>query len=364
MNERPLDLRDDDLSRRSILIGIGCTVLFHLLVFLLSPEFSFQRFSGVHSGISVNRANPGKSFDFELAQPAVPEEQKRPLTFMETNSAAPENTPDKTEFFSNRNQQSAQEVAAKELDALNRPSVKGQDKIKSDTTIVSGDMAKPQTGSPRVPDAEQKDATNQEEQRARAEQVPLSGTEKYSGTSEDGIASAISQSKSPTTHADQAVEGARDATDPNGAAVAVPHLSQAKPKERPRLASTSLNRSSILTNRVSGTANIGVQASDAFKSEYGEYLQELIEIVQVSWWNILAESSVSPPHGSHVVITFKINSKGETDIIKVEDADAGKQGVWFCQTAIQSRQPYRKWTEQMITLLGDEQTLTFGFYYQ
>jgi hypothetical protein len=73
---------------------------------------------------------------------------------------------------------------------------------------------------------------------------------------------------------------------------------------------------------------------------------------------------VSPPHGSHVTITFKINSKGETDIIKVEDADSGKQGVWSCQNAIQARQPYGKWTDQMIAVLGDDQTLTFGFYYQ
>jgi hypothetical protein len=82
------------------------------------------------------------------------------------------------------------------------------------------------------------------------------------------------------------------------------------------------------------------------------------------WYRILEESRVSPPHGSHVTITFKINSKGETDIIKVEDADSGKQGVWSCQNAIQARQPYRKWSDQMIAVLGDDQTLTFGFYYQ
>ena len=358
-----MDLQEDDTTSRSIVIGIGCTLLFHLLLVQLSPNFSFQRFSGVHSGIHVTSANKGKTFDFELAQPA-PEKEKQQLNFIETNSAAPENTPDKTNNFSNRNQQAAQEEAAKEKDALGRPSVKGQDKIQNDSAIVTGDMAKPQTGSPPVPDALKSDAIAQAEQKARAEQVPLSGFEKSEGKSEDGIAMNIAKSKSPTTHADQAVEGARNGTEADGGLVNVPHLSKAQPKERPRIASTSLNRSSPLTNRISGTANIGIQASDAFKSEYGEYLNELIEIVQTSWWNTLEASRVMPPHGSHVVITFKINSQGVTDIVKVEDADAGKQGVWFCQDAIQSRQPYRKWTEQMITLLGDEQTLTFAFYYQ
>lgn len=363
LSEPPLDLQDDEFNRRSILIGIACTLLFHLLVFLFSPEFDFRHFSGVHTGIHVVSANKGKTFDFELAQAAV-EPPKRPLNFIETNTAAPENTPDKTDFFSSRNQQSAQEKAAEKLDPLNRPSVQGQDKIKNDTAIVTGDMAKPQAGAPRVPDAQQQDASNQAEQHARQAQVPLSGTEKYEGKSEDGIAANVFKGKQPTTHADQAVEGAPDATTPDGAALNVPHLSKQAPKERPRLASTSLNRNSILTTRVEGTRNMGVQASDAFKTEYGEYLNELIEIVQTSWYGILDESRVMPPHGSHVVITFTLNSKGETDIIKVEDTDAGKQGVWFCQSAIQLRQPYRKWTDQMITLLGDQQTLTFAFYYQ
>jgi hypothetical protein len=103
---------------------------------------------------------------------------------------------------------------------------------------------------------------------------------------------------------------------------------------------------------------------DARWSEYGEYMQELIEIIQTQWYHILEESRVSPPRGTHVIIKFKINSNGETDIVKVEDFDAGKQGVFSCQTAIQARQPYRKWTDQMIALLGEEQTLDFAFYYQ
>jgi hypothetical protein len=103
---------------------------------------------------------------------------------------------------------------------------------------------------------------------------------------------------------------------------------------------------------------------DAHWSEYGEYLNRLIETVQAQWYKILEESRVSPPRGTHVSITFRINSKGETEIVKVEDADAGKQGVFSCQNAIQARQPYRKWTDQMIAVLGEEQTITFSFYYQ
>ncbi len=355
--------KDEPISR-SIGIGLACTVLFHLLLILLSPQFAFDKFTGVHTGIRVTQANQGKSFDFQLDPGAVEPPKKEPFQFVETNSAAPENTPDKTSNFSNRNQQSAQEVAAKEKDPENRPSVKGQDKIKNDTAIVSGDMAPPQLPTARAPEVTKEDSQDRAEQKARAEQVPLSGNDKTEGTSADGIATNIAQSKAPTNHAEEALEGAPDAQDPNGGLVAVVQSSNSTPKPRPRVSSTSLNRSTVLSNRATGVTNIGIVGIDAHWSEYGEYLNEMLEIIQTKWWSILAESRVSPTSGSHVVITFKINSKGETEIVKVEDADAGKQGVFSCQNAITYPQPYRKWTTQMIAVLGDEQAITLNFYYR
>ncbi len=363
LDPRP-DIPEKDRSDYSIAIGLACTVLFHLLLVWFSPQFAFEKFSGSHSGISVTSANKGKTFDFELAQPAVTEKERDAFRFVETNSAAPENTPDKTTNFSNRNQQSAQEVAALEKDAENRPSVTGQDKIKNESAIVSGDMAPPQLPSVTAPEDKQEDTQDRAEQKARAEQVPLSGFDKTEGKSEDGIATNIAKSPNPTTNAEQALEGAPDAKDPNGGLVNVAQTHRVQPKDRPRLASTSLNRSTILSNRATGVTNIGILGMDARWSEYGEYLNELIEIVQQQWYNILRESRVSPPRGSSVVVTFKINPKGETEIVKVEDTNAGKQGVFSCQNAITYPQPYRKWTDQMVAVLGDSQELTFSFHYQ
>lgn len=359
--QRPPEAGEDlDYNRRSIGIGIACTVLFHLLLVWLSPQFGMEKFSGKHGGISIVKPNQGKSFDFELTPPP-PEEQQNPLKFVETNPDAPENTPDKTTNFSNRNQQSAQKEAPKEKDPENRPSVKGQDQIKSDS-IVTGDLSKPQQGAAAQQEVTKTDAEQQtQEMKARAEQVPLSGIEKTEGKSEDGIATNISKATAPTTHAEQAVEGAPDGKEPDGGLTAVSPTNKAQPKARPRLTAP---RTTILSNRATGTTNIGVLGIDARWSEYGEYMQELLEIIQIQWYKILADSRVSPPRGSHVVITFKINSKGETEIMKVEDSDAGKQGVFSCQNAITIRQPYRKWTEQMIAVLGDEQQITLSFYYQ
>jgi hypothetical protein len=357
---RPL-APEKDPSDRSILIGIVATVLFHVLLVILTPRFAFDDFSGVHTGIAIQSKQPGKTFDFQLDDP-VQEKPRNPFQFVETNPDAPANEPDKTDNFSNRNQQAAQQVAPKEIDPLRRPSITdAQDKIKNDTAVVSGDMSPPQVGAAPMPESTQNAEMDQKEQKLRMEQTPLNGFDKTEGTSEDGIATNVADSKRPSTQAEQSLEGARDGKEADGALVAVTAAQRAQPKARPRLTPA---RSTILTNRATGVPNIGIQASDAFQSEYGEYLNELIEIVQRQWYRILEESRVSPPRGSHVIVTFKINSKGETDIVKVEDADAGKQGVFSCQNAIQARQPYRKWTEQMIALLGEEQTLTFAFYYQ
>jgi hypothetical protein len=363
LREDSAELLHDDYTSRSIIIGILCTLLFHVLLVVVSPNFAFDRFSGVHTGINVAHKNPGKSFDFQL-DPGLTEEAKKPFNFVETNSAAPENTPDKTNNFSNRNQQSAQEIAAKEKDLQNRPSVKGQDVIKDASAIVSGDMAPPQLPTAPVPPDAKDTKQDLTEQKARAELTPLNGFEKIEGKSEDGIASNIAKTKSPSNGAEQVQEGAPDAKDATGGLVNVNQSSHAKPKDRPRLTSASLNRSSPLSNRVTGVTNIGIIGMDAHWSEYGEYLNELIEIVQTKWYSILRESAVSPPRGSHVIVTFRINAKGETDIIKVEDSGSGKQGVFSCQNAITYPQPYRKWTEQMMAVLGDSQELTFSFYYQ
>ncbi len=359
--KRPLDtLRDP--ADRSILIGIVATCLFHVVLLILTPQFAFSKFSGIHTGISVNHQNKGKSFDFELTPPAPKEIERPPSQFVDTNPDAPANEPDKTDNFSNRNQQSAQQEAAKELDAEHRPTItNAQDKIKNETSIVSGDLSKPQPGATPLPEVVSPEQNEQKEQKLRMEQNPLSGFDKTEGKSEDGIATNISKSKAPSTQADQAVEGSREAKDPDGALAAIDAAHRAQPKSRQRLTAT---RTTILTNRAAGVTNVGIVGIDARWSEYGEYINELVEIVQVQWYSILQESRVSPPHGSHVIITFKINSKGETDIVKVEDADAGKQGVFSCQNAIQARQPYRKWSPQMIAVLGEEQTLTFAFYYQ
>lgn len=342
-----------------IVIGIICTVLFHILLYLVAPLLPVDTLSGAHFKPDPT-AKKDKYFDFELAALPVAEVKPDPMKFVETNPDAPANEPDKTANFSNRNQQTAQEVAATEIDPEKRPSVKGRENMDhNNEAIVAGDMAKPQDATAAVNTPEVQ-AEEHPAQQAREAQVPLSGIEKNEGKSEDGIASNKSTSEAQSNNAAEALEGAADGKGADGGLLSSVQSSKPQPKPRPKLRQA---RQNILSNRIAGTTNVGVLGLDARWSEYGDYMQELIEIIQAQWYRILEASAIAHQRGTHVYVTFKLNSNGEVSVLKVEDT-AGKPGTYACLNAIRERQPYRKWTDQMITMLGTEQTMTFSFYYE
>ncbi len=58
------------------------------------------------------------------------------------------------------------------------------------------------------------------------------------------------------------------------------------------------------------------------------------------WSQILNDSRVSPPKGTSVFVTTRINAKGEVEVLSVEDSGAGKQGVFSAENAITYPQPF------------------------
>lgn len=63
------------------------------------------------------------------------------------------------------------------------------------------------------------------------------------------------------------------------------------------------------------------------------------------------------------MISFRLNSNGElAEIVKVE-GDAGDEGTNAALSAIHDPAPYEPWTKEMIADLGNDQVITFSFYY-
>jgi len=61
-----------------------------------------------------------------------------------------------------------------------------------------------------------------------------------------------------------------------------------------------------------------------------------------------------------------MNSKGEiSKIVRVDPTGAPSDAaIRACEAGITARSPYGQWTEDMIAVLGEQQEMTFVFYYE
>jgi hypothetical protein len=342
---------------RSIQIGLIWTVLVHLLILLLAPQLLRSEFSGGQLG----RAAPSKpTYEVDLAPEAFLSKPAPSIgRFVETNPDANNKIPNNSTNFGAQNQQAAQPVPDKDS-KLNMPKTEGRKDFANDSQVISGRLEKPMPSTP-TPPAQKEQTAEKKDQTQRKEQVPLSGFIKNQGDNAEGYGTNASSVPAPSTEADKYVAGDVNATTTDGAGVKAAQTTHQKPLPRPKLTQV---RPAILKDRPIGVANGGVIGVDAHFSEFGDYLQELIDIVQIEWDRILDSGGTRPKQGSHVLVSFRLNSKGEiAEIVKV-DGDAGDYGTNASLSAIQDRAPYRPWTKEMVAVLGDSQVITFDFYYE
>jgi len=191
-------------------------------------------------------------------------------------------------------------------------------------------------------------------------QIPVPGHVKSQGDNLKGSGTEAVKLSEPSTGADKEVAGDGNAENLAGSGPMAAQTVHRTPPLRPRVTQV---RPAILQEQPTGVSNAGVVGVDAHFSEFGDYLQELIDIVQIQWDRILASSGVAPKPATHVLVSFRLNSKGEiAEIIKVE-GDAGEHGMNAALSAIRERAPYRTWTQKMVAVLGNDQVITFTFYY-
>ncbi|OHE82210.1 MAG: hypothetical protein A3G75_00450 [Verrucomicrobia bacterium RIFCSPLOWO2_12_FULL_64_8] len=343
-----------DPETRSVQIGFFWTLLVHLLLLLLAPVIFREEFA---PGLLVKSGTSAKNFDIEIMpEPPAP---APPSQFVETNPDAPDNEPDKTDNFGAQNQQSAQPVPDKDS-TLRTPRTEGPDNIKNATQFVTGELHEPILSQPVPPAPEQPVDETKPAETPRAQQVPLPGYLKSEGESKETFGTSAVKLPEPSNAAPEQVEGDPNVRDPDGTGRNASVGMRPQPLPRPRVTPV---RPGILQNRPVGVSNAGHIGVDARFSEFGDYLQELVETVQVQWDTILTQSRFYPHLATHVAVTFRLTAKGEvTEIVKVE-GDAGEYGTRACLSAIQARAPYRPWTRQMVAILGEDQVLTFTFHY-
>jgi hypothetical protein len=352
--------RDEDT--RSVQIGVVATLLVHLLLLLALP-YLLRRTA---DAVAVKPAD--KTFNIELApeEPEVPLTQAqppaKPFNFVEVNPDAPDNPPDQTENFGAQNQQVAQEKPTPDGKS-DTPALDG-DKQRQSTAIVSGRLQPPEPPSrlaqPEPAPTPQEAVTAPDQKVAQA---PIPGFERVEGEDADSIGSTIAKIPPPgTKRGPEEVDGSpevREVVAFNGQVV---RIDPRRPQDRERVAQRNARPAFLRDNQL-GTQNIGPVAYNAKWSEYGAYLQKLIETVQIQWERLIVQSSVYPPPGTIVRVTFIINDQGDITDIAPGDGEAPLQAKRACVSAITARAPYGKWSDDMVAVLGREQEMTFTFYY-
>lgn len=349
---------------RSIQVGlvlaliVWCGLLF---VFGLAAK----HFNGGIDPSTTFSDPPKPTFSIELAPEefVMPKKEPPPAErFVETNPDAPENVPDKTRNFGAQNQQVAQEKPTPDGKS-DTPATEGK-KDHQSSQIVSGELTPPELQPPPSPPPSPDMMQAIQEAQAQREQNPLAGTEKVTGESATGYGFNIAKpSTTAPTDVPDKVEGQKDAPLIVGAPqVTVPRINPQQPQPRPKINMRA--RPAILADNKFGTQNIGAVSFDARWSNYGQYLQQLIETVDVQWNRLMHESRAFPPSGSQVSVKFRLSSDGSiSEVINVEGS-GGKQYEQICIAGITMRAPYGKWTDDMIAILGESQELTFTFYIQ
>jgi hypothetical protein len=338
---------------RSVEIGIAGTILVHLLLLLLVP-----RLLKTTPSHAAPRPRPVRQYNIELAPPEPPKAPPPPKKFVEANPNANNNTPDRTTNFAAQNQQVAQEKPTPNGKS-DMPTLDGRKDVHS-TQIVTGSLAKPVRSTPVVPPAPvtpPKPTTVA----PKAQQNPLSGFEKKQGDDPNGFGSNVSNQPDNTKDIPQQVAGVKGAA-PSDSASVTPQIDPRHPQPRPTLEQQHV-RPAVFAENKFGTSNIGPIALDARWSSYGEYLQRMIETVQREWDNILGGRTY-PPSGTTVQVKFKMTSDGKIAVLLDVNSTSTEQGRQACISAIFNPSPYGKWTDEMIAVLGNEQEMTFMFYYQ
>ncbi|HXA14596.1 MAG TPA: hypothetical protein VNW23_05670 [Opitutaceae bacterium] len=352
--DRPRFWQDE--NTQSIIVGLILTfIIWPLLV--LGFSWAIGHLHGKDDGKFIAKAH-GRQFNIQLAPQELKQPPKPPPNrFVETNPDAPENIPDQTRNFAAKNQQAAQGKPTPNGHS-DHAATQGRKDINS-TQIVDGHLnnAKPAPSAPPVPvPAKPSQAT------PRLEQNPLTGFEKSDGEAKDAFATNVAKIAENNKNVPQKIEGLKNTPLIENADSSVPQIDPKHPMPRQRLDQNV--RPAIFSDNPVGTSNIGIAGWDARWSNYGEYLQRLIDTVQAEWDNLLNNSNASPPSGTHVLVTFLLNSDGNVSKIVKVDGNAGDLGQKYCVSAITDRGTYGKWTADMVAMMGSEQELTFTFYYQ
>lgn len=134
------------------------------------------------------------------------------------------------------------------------------------------------------------------------------------------------------------------------------------PEQRPQAIVPSGTTGLLLRNNV-GVNRAGAVAISARFSNYGDYMQRMMEAIQSSWWSILEKSKFESVARGRVVIQFKMCRDGSVVDVEILRSEVPQILAFACKDAVQAPAPFDAWREDMVALFGEDDIVTITFHY-
>ncbi|HQU08413.1 MAG: hypothetical protein B7X06_00245, partial [Verrucomicrobia bacterium 21-51-4] len=284
--------------------------------------------------------------------------------FVETNANVKkeEKDPD-TPSFSSQAQLAAQEKPVEGAKG-DRAHSEGE---KEAHKVVQGSVQRMnQQAQPEPPEKQQQEAqqptpptppTEEQEPEKQAEQQPDQA--KKLAVTPDGTA-PVQKEPTPEKTSTQEQQPEPPQQKPVQAAA---QPSRPRPRPRPQLSAAPSAVMGPLKAYDGNAGRAGLAAVDARFSQYGEYLQRMLEAISSQWTMLAEQAGPSQLHTGFVDLAFDIDYKGQVVGVQVKGTSLGAVEVMICQDAIQSRAPFGLWSEDMVKTLGERQTIRIKFNY-
>ncbi len=119
----------------------------------------------------------------------------------------------------------------------------------------------------------------------------------------------------------------------------------------------------LLRNNV-GVNRAGAVAVDARFSQYGDYVQRMLEAVQSSWWDIIERSRFETVATGSCVVRFVLRRDGTVRDAQILRSDVPRMMALACKDAVMAPAPYDAWRADMVALYGEEDVVTISFHYR
>lgn len=344
--------------------------------------------------------------DFELVFEEEEDEEPTLPEFVDTNPEVPENEPDRDDFISDRSQQAAQEIPDPRsddpfptldgdeedsrrivegtLDSMDLPPVPSQEPSETDGETDGMMVFGPATGEGDATD-ESEESTSQpatatlpptplrsplpdflqeEEETEDEEGVGVTQRDRDEGAFEvDDPSEEVEEGRVIHLNPDfadtpQAEQPAEEATEERRAGGSRP----AQPFPRPTLGPRAIEGPLMQSERAA--RRVGQIATDATFSEFGEYKQRMMEVIQRQWHLLARNSQLRPEDSpSRVHVRFILTSEGNVRQAEVINTTAGRVATIITVDAVESRSPFGKWTEEMVTIYGQQTEFNIQFIY-